>query len=558
MEPLASDAFSNLVCELPATLPAIAGGIAMHKIQTLSTPSRRILARHAGLDLDNDGRREFIVKRKAPLLNGTFEFYETTGDDAVELVHVLVASADNSATLIQSDVGDADGDGWAELTLFGQFSPATFVAQVYESLSPDSYPAKRVWNVTPGDSTRGVKIADTDGDGVQELVVAGEVAGGECRIRVYENDGDNSYSLTYDGDFSEITSAQSTIVADDLDGDGRKEILLAGLTTLKPKIFMVESTGDDTYETIWSLKRSYGDGLVANLKHLLDCGDLDGDGRKEFLVGGLGGGAPGQPYELVMFLFEAVGDSQFEVAHLFLTSYGPFTGGSSAAIADLDGDGKREIILASGFVMRIYRNTGDNAWEEIWTGPTGPDLDVIGAGDHDADGKEEIIFEGSGGGTEIWEIDPAYAADPDGDGLVDVIDNCPLLANPGQENADGDGAGDTCDCAPFDDTASALPGGVSGLESQGDKTSFNWISQTTTAGAGTSYDVVRGSLGGLPVGLSAETCLESGSLDATAEDATSPDPSAGFYYLVRGSNACGTGTYGTSSSGNERMTGACR
>src|SRR5262245_18727525 len=42
--------------------------------------------------------------------------------------------------------------------------------------------------------------------------------------------------------------------------------------------------------------------------------------------------------------------------------------------------------------------------------------------------------------------------DGDGDGIVDLIDNCPGLPNPFQDNEDGDALGDACDpCPPYAD-----------------------------------------------------------------------------------------------------------
>jgi large repetitive protein len=39
-------------------------------------------------------------------------------------------------------------------------------------------------------------------------------------------------------------------------------------------------------------------------------------------------------------------------------------------------------------------------------------------------------------------------ADPDGDGVIDIADNCPLAGNASQDNGDGDELGDACDPCP--------------------------------------------------------------------------------------------------------------
>ncbi|MFQ5412757.1 MAG: thrombospondin type 3 repeat-containing protein, partial [Phycisphaerae bacterium] len=42
----------------------------------------------------------------------------------------------------------------------------------------------------------------------------------------------------------------------------------------------------------------------------------------------------------------------------------------------------------------------------------------------------------------------SIAGDSDGDGIIDLFDNCPLVPNPTQTDTDGDGVGDACDACP--------------------------------------------------------------------------------------------------------------
>jgi len=63
---------------------------------------------------------------------------------------------------------------------------------------------------------------------------------------------------------------------------------------------------------------------------------------------------------------------------------------------------------------------------------------------------------------------------------------------------------------------------------------------------------------GLPVDSGPdESCAASGIDEASTDQPGVPEASTGYWYLVRGRNACGSGTYGHASDGSERQTAVC-
>ena len=98
------------------------------------------------------------------------------------------------------------------------------------------------------------------------------------------------------------------------------------------------------------------------------------------------------------------------------------------------------------------------------------------------------------------------------------------------------------------------PGETSNL-TFADATSLSW---TPVSGSGVVHDLLRGRIEELPVGVSpGEVCLEPGISGSSATDATEPALGEAFWYLSRGSNACEVGTYGSDSSGGERISATC-
>jgi hypothetical protein len=87
-----------------------------------------------------------------------------------------------------------------------------------------------------------------------------------------------------------------------------------------------------------------------------------------------------------------------------------------------------------------------------------------------------------------------------------------------------------------------------------DKATYSW----SAAPYSTRYDVLRGELSSLPVGVTGgdESCFDD-LAGPTLSDATPPLPGTGFWYLSRGENACGIGTYGTHSDGTQRISTTC-
>jgi hypothetical protein len=185
------------------------------------------------------------------------------------------------------------------------------------------------------------------------------------------------------------------------------------------------------------------------------------------------------------------------------------------------------------------------------------------------DGLAEIAVSANGDSdTALPEVRLVSPYDIDGDGILQLPDNCPLIDNPTQLDSNGDGRGDACatdwdgdlqldatDCAPADRTA-GRPGAVGPILLTHDRavaiTTLTWPLLTNAE----RYDISRGLVSELATGSYGQ-CKTSRDLDPTDGeflDNQSPASGASFFYLVRGiDTGCGgAGTWGFDSQQIER------
>ena len=148
--------------------------------------------------------------------------------------------------------------------------------------------------------------------------------------------------------------------------------------------------------------------------------------------------------------------------------------------------------------------------------------------------------------------------DVDQDGVANVDDVCPIVADPEQTDIDGDTYGDACDCAPAEPTAWGTPSET--LECGFvDKHTLAWRAPGIRGGTIVGYDALRSALSS---DFSAPMCIETDdSADTSATDPSQPSSGNSYYYLVRARSHCpesiGIGPLGRRSDGASRAGGGC-
>jgi uncharacterized protein (TIGR02145 family) len=385
--------------------------------------------------------------------------------DSTEIVFTKSEQTLGNTRTFSVAIEDVDLDGDNDVFIANYIGPSRLWLNDGKgvfSLSPQSFDISEL---------HGVGIRDLNGDTYPDIFLLSHAG----PSKVYFNDGSGTFTPG-DQNIGSGTDYPGMIVLGDVDNDGDIDAFIS-YYTLPNRLWLNDGMGRFTVTAT-----EYGGGNG----HSMELADVNGDDFLDLFIT-----FSDQPDEV--WINDGSGN--------FANSYqqlGNSVGYEGAASGDIDGDGDIDLAVANSVEgVKIWLNQ-NNTGTFVEAGPyfeTGAirvelsdvdldsDLDLISAqlqngnklwknngsasftslgqllgsagalsiacGRLDVDDDFDVVLgmAENSGGNPIYFNESVHIVDSDGDGVPDQSDNCPLVANPGQEDTDGDGTGDACCCS---------------------------------------------------------------------------------------------------------------
>ena len=265
-------------------------------------------------------------------------------------------------------------------------SPTRFVPRFRTPQKKGRIPdLQAVWSYGEENALLSLQAADLDGDGRDEVV-----AGGRTRSVHAYKDGSPLWRYSTGG------AVRSVCVAD-LENDGRPEIVAGSEDT---RVYVLDATG--TLRWSYEIPFYFQDPIVRSVF----TGDINGDGNLEVIAA------------VESWRYHAISNEGEELWRQMTVRPS-----STGCAADLDGDGRDEVVDGNGDIRWSYHPA------------TGPRANSAAAGDVDGDGLKEVAFAGAdthvhllkADGTLISqfntgdEVTRVLMVDMDGDGIDEIV-----------------------------------------------------------------------------------------------------------------------------------------
>lgn len=389
-------------------------------------------------DFDGDGDQDILTS-----VNDTFTTYKnTTGLGNFQLSQAITAGINNSTPLNVLPT-DMDGDGNLDILCYYPTSSDRFLVW-HRNNGSGVFGAEQV--IASGSdiiATSSLLMGDLDGDLDLDIILGNK---GYGKITWLKNNGDSTYSAPIVIAGTGTVSGLTSVVASDMDSDGDLDIVSTTATDNQLSWFKnLNGLGNFSSENILNTSTIPSNAvLVADINNN-NTNDIIYTSTNE--IGWLSNNGSG-----IFSSQQAITDKAFGVWAIIM--------------ADLDGDGKKDLVSASEDDNKIawYQNNGNGTFgrqvviarsvkypNNVYPGDFDgdQDIDLLVNSQHDAKltwlenvnglgfyGKEHIITENAAVGN---QTPIACPVDIDGDGDLDIAAMKDNLIFLWYENVDGHG-----------------------------------------------------------------------------------------------------------------------
>ncbi|HEV8265772.1 MAG TPA: VCBS repeat-containing protein [Gemmatimonadales bacterium] len=219
-------------------------------------------------------------------------------------------------------------------------------------------------NYPVGQLPRSIAVGDVNRDGRSDLVVANSESFYGRSISTLLGNGDGTFQPTIDSSMGNVSA--SSVALADFDRDGRLDVV-AGYEGGATSVYVMFGLGDGRFGPIHSINSGYNPIMV-------DAGDVDEDGRPDFIVGGAWSGDVSIHYGL--------GNGQFENKVSI-----PLGGVAYVRLVDVDRDGHLDVLTP----VAMMRGHGNRTFDPplAFMSDRGPA--AVAAGDLDGDGRTDLV-----------------------------------------------------------------------------------------------------------------------------------------------------------------------
>lgn len=304
-------------------------------------------------DFNGDGNLDIVIGTSYSVLvigkgagDGTFTL-QSTLPTLYEPHQVYVTDIDGDGNMdigVGYSGGGAFGPGGGALRdFFGQFvlGSGTFAFSEPARLLPPS-----------GDllasGTQSIAVADFNGDGRQDVVAAGSQSGGSGYVFSYVGNGTGlAYSSASKFTVSPGQFSNAALATADFNGDGKPDVVMAGFDGTNQAIQVGINNGSASFT-------AKSDLALAGPPVALATADFNGGGKQDVAVL-VNDQADNQTGANGVYIAAGKGDGTFSGIKLLDSS---FTSGSALASADVNGDGKLDLVALGSGTLNVYLGQG--------------------------------------------------------------------------------------------------------------------------------------------------------------------------------------------------------